>query len=109
MGRGVDTVLFDPEKRDISLRQSWGVWRDEIVFGVVGRLAREKNLVTVLSLYTRLQREFPDRGMKMVVVGGRPHDERLAQRISGRRVLWRPQRGGPVTALRGNGRASVCQ
>ena len=72
MGRGVDAVLFDPGKRDVSLRQSWGVWRDEIVFGVVGRLAREKNLITVLSLYTRLQREFPDCGMKMVVVGDGP-------------------------------------
>lgn len=69
MGRGVDAVLFDPGKRDVSLRQSWGVWRDEVVFGVVERLAREKNLITVLSLYTRLQREFPDCGMKMVVVG----------------------------------------
>lgn len=72
MGRGVDTSLFDPGKRDVSLRQSWGVWRNEVVFGVVGRLAREKNLVTVLNLYSRLQREFPDRGMKMVVVGDGP-------------------------------------
>lgn len=72
MGRGVDAVLFDPARRDASLRQSWGVWRDEVVFGVVGRLAREKNLVTALGLYTRLQREFPDCGMKMVVVGDGP-------------------------------------
>ena len=43
MGRGVeDAVLFDPARRDASLRQSWGVWRDEVVFGVVGRLARER-------------------------------------------------------------------
>lgn len=72
MGRGVDAVLFNPARRDASLRQSWGVWRDEVVFGVVGRLAREKNLVTALGLYTRLQREFPDCGMKMVVVGDGP-------------------------------------
>lgn len=72
MGRGVDAALFGPGRRDTSLRQSWGVWRDEVVFGVVGRLAREKNLVTALSLYTRLQREFPDCGMKMVVVGDGP-------------------------------------
>ena len=72
MGRGVDAVLFDPARRDASLRQSWGVWRDEVVFGVVGRLAREKNLVAALGLYTRLQREFPDCGMKMVVVGDGP-------------------------------------
>ena len=64
MGRGVDAVLFDPARRDASLRQSWGVWRDEVVFGVVGRLAREKNLVTALGLYTRLQREFPVCGMR---------------------------------------------
>lgn len=72
MGRGVDAALFDPARRDAGLRQSWGAWRDEVVFGVVGRLAREKNLVTALGLYTRLQREFPDCGMKMVVVGDGP-------------------------------------
>ena len=77
MGRGVDAVLFDPGKRDVFLRQSWGVWRDEIVFGVVGRLAREKNLETALGLYTRLQREFPDCGMKMVVVGDGPMKNHL--------------------------------
>ena len=72
MGRGVDAALFDPARRDAGLRQSWGAWRDEVVFGVVGRLAREKNLVTALGLYTRLQREFPACGMKMVVVGDGP-------------------------------------
>lgn len=72
MGRGVDAVLFDPGKREAALRQSWGVWRDEVVFGVVGRLAKEKNLETVMSLYRRLQREFPERSMKMVVVGDGP-------------------------------------
>lgn len=72
MGRGVDAELFRPEKRDESLRQSWGVWRNELVFGVVGRLAREKNLELTLKLYTRLQQEFPDCGFKMVVVGDGP-------------------------------------
>ena len=69
---GMTVVPTDPARRDASLRQSWGVWRDEVVFGVVGRLAREKNLVAALGLYTRLQREFPDCGMKMVVVGDGP-------------------------------------
>lgn len=81
MGRGVDSALFHPDRRDVSLRQSWGVWRDEMVFGVVGRLAAEKNLEKTLEWYTRLQREMPDCGMKMVVVGDGPLMDRLRSRF----------------------------
>lgn len=49
IGRGVDTKLFDPARRDERLRASWGVPTDGVVLLYVGRLAAEKNLPTLAS------------------------------------------------------------
>ena len=44
VGRGVDTALFSPSRRDESLRAHWGVGPEDVVACCVGRLAAEKNL-----------------------------------------------------------------
>jgi isopentenyl diphosphate isomerase/L-lactate dehydrogenase-like FMN-dependent dehydrogenase len=44
IGRGVDSRRFDPARRSIALRESWGVAADDLVVLYVGRLAAEKNV-----------------------------------------------------------------
>jgi glycosyltransferase involved in cell wall biosynthesis len=70
MSRGVDTVLFSPQKRDYELRKSWGVTGDQPVMIYVGRLAGEKNIPLVMKAYEEVLRISPD--MKFVLVGDGP-------------------------------------
>jgi len=49
IGRGVDTKLFDPARRDPSLRASWGAGPEDPVLLYVGRIAAEKNLPTLAA------------------------------------------------------------
>jgi glycosyltransferase involved in cell wall biosynthesis len=49
IGRGVDTKLFDPVRRDERLRAAWGAAPDGVVLLHVGRLAAEKNLPTLAA------------------------------------------------------------
>lgn len=42
VGRGVDTRLFNPQRRSLELRTSWGVKPHDPVFLYVGRLARKR-------------------------------------------------------------------
>jgi glycosyltransferase involved in cell wall biosynthesis len=51
VGRGVDTRLFDPAKRNPALRRTWGASDDDLVLAYVGRLAAEKNLDAVLAAH----------------------------------------------------------
>lgn len=44
LARGVDTRLFDPQRRSDELRRAWGAKPDTQVVAHVGRLAPEKNL-----------------------------------------------------------------
>lgn len=76
VARGVDTVLFNPQRRSVALRQSWGVRDGEPVVLSVGRLAPEKNLPLVLRAY-RLMRELQP-GLRLVLVGDGPERTRLA-------------------------------
>ncbi len=70
MGRGVDTQLFNPARRDESLRASWGAGPDTPVAMCVGRLAAEKNLPLVVQAWTRLRPIRPD--LRLVLVGDGP-------------------------------------
>jgi phosphatidylinositol alpha 1,6-mannosyltransferase len=66
-GRGVDTGLFAPHRRDASLRRELGA---EVLVGYVGRLAAEKELGLLAHL-----RDVP--GTRLVLVGGGPEEQRL--------------------------------
>ena len=70
IGRGVDTRLFHPGRRDPALRARWGVGDDTPVALYVGRLAAEKNLALVFDAYDAMRSVAPD--TRLVLVGDGP-------------------------------------
>ena len=79
MGRGVDTALFHPAKRDDALRASWGAGPDTPVAICVGRLAAEKNLPLVAETWAALRATQPD--LKLALVGDGPLRKALAKKF----------------------------
>lgn len=78
LGRGVDTTLFNPFRRDPDLRRSWGITDDKQPIAIyVGRIAGEKNIPLVVDTYVSLKKEHPE--LKLVVVGDGPEKKRLQQ------------------------------
>ena len=70
IGRGVDTQLFNPRRRDLSLRTQWGVSENETVVLYVGRLAAEKNLALVFRAFDAMREAHPH--SRLVLVGDGP-------------------------------------
>jgi glycosyltransferase involved in cell wall biosynthesis len=70
VSRGVDTRLFDPQRRSEALRRHWGVTADAPVLICVGRLASEKNLAAVLDAYRAVRDAIPE--ARLVLVGDGP-------------------------------------
>ncbi|MBK1827564.1 glycosyltransferase [Haloferula rosea] len=80
MGRGVDTRLFQPSKRDPALRAEWGARGGSPVALIVGRVAAEKNLVLAMECFRRMRERVPD--LQCVCVGGGPLLETLKEKNS---------------------------
>ncbi len=78
VARGVDTQLFNPQRRSEALRRQWGAGPDTLVMLVVGRLAAEKNLDVALQAHAAMQAHHAD--VKLVFVGDGPLRESLQQR-----------------------------
>jgi glycosyltransferase involved in cell wall biosynthesis len=78
VSRGVDTQLFNMQKRDFKLRASWGADEKTKVLISVGRMAPEKNLEKVLQSYEALR----SRGapVKLVMVGDGPLRDQFQQK-----------------------------
>jgi glycosyltransferase involved in cell wall biosynthesis len=70
IGRGVDTQLFHPGRRDKQLRQSWGLSGDDLACLYVGRLAPEKNLHLVTRAFSAIAARHPR--ARMIWVGDGP-------------------------------------
>lgn len=70
LGRGVDTQLFQPSRRDEALRASWGADPESPVFLIVGRVAAEKNIPMVMRSFELLRAAQPK--ARFVVVGDGP-------------------------------------
>jgi glycosyltransferase involved in cell wall biosynthesis len=68
--RGVDTALFDPDKRCEELRCAWGATPRTTVAIYVGRLAPEKNLGMLVSAFQAMKQVNAD--LKLVLVGDGP-------------------------------------
>ncbi len=77
VGRGVDTVLFDPARRSNELRTRWGADGAGPVCLYVGRLAPEKNLALVEKCFAALQVWHP--AARLVWVGDGPSARKLEQ------------------------------
>ena len=75
MARGIDTRLFDPQRRDQNLRDRWGADPSTPVALYVGRLAKEKNLDLVIQSWRRMRHELPS--MPLVLVGDGPERARI--------------------------------
>lgn len=81
LGRGIDTALFNPRHRCEKLRREWGAGEGGSVFLYVGRLAREKNIDTVLRTFLRLRHG--NERARLVLVGHGPDYQRLYERHEG--------------------------
>ena len=77
VGRGVDTELFSPMRRDNTLRARWGVASDGLVVMNVGRLAPEKNLALVETAFRHIGAQ--ESKARMVWVGDGPARASLAR------------------------------
>lgn len=75
LGRGADTVLFSPGKRDPKLRAMWGADEQDPVAIYVGRAAAEKDIPLVLRAWEAARQKTPN--LKMVVVGDGPVRKKL--------------------------------
>lgn len=75
VGRGVDTRLFHPKRRDPDLRTRWGLAENDLACLYVGRLAPEKNLQAVEQAFTAIAAR--NQHARMVWVGDGPALPRL--------------------------------
>lgn len=73
-GRGVDTELFRPDRRNTDLRRRLGAGDGDTLVGFVGRLASEKQVEDL-----RVLQSLP--GVKLVIVGDGPDASRLASTL----------------------------
>lgn len=73
--RGVDAELFDPGRRDPTLRTQWGADATAPVVLYVGRIAPEKNVDLALRAYRAIAAKIP--AARFVLVGDGPARERL--------------------------------
>ena len=76
LSRGVDSQLFHPARRFNGLREQWGLTEQDIAVIHVGRLATEKNLGLLKRCFDKLRSTYPQRNLKLIVVGDGP--QRLA-------------------------------
>lgn len=81
LARGVDGQLFHPGKRSAQLRQQWGLADDDIAVLHVGRLALEKNLGLLCRSFRALQSRYPQRTLKLILVGDGPQRTSLQQQL----------------------------
>ncbi len=75
LGRGVDTQLFSPDRRDPELRKKWGLNDDDPAAIYAGRIAGEKNLSLTVKSFLAMREECPE--LKCVLVGDGPEREKL--------------------------------
>lgn len=70
IGRGVDTKLFHPGRRDPALRARWEVDESGTAVLYVGRLAAEKNLALAFRAFDAMREVHP--GIRLMLVGDGP-------------------------------------
>lgn len=68
--RGVDTGLFSPTRRNLTLRRHWGLDAAQLAVLYVGRLAAEKNLDETIRSFRAVRALRPD--ARLILVGDGP-------------------------------------
>ncbi|MFO2462373.1 glycosyltransferase family 1 protein [Pseudomonas sp. 15FMM2] len=81
LARGVDSQLFHPARHDKALRESWGLGNDDIAVLYVGRLAPEKNLGLLKRCFNSLHATYPQRRLKLIIVGNGPQRGMLEKEL----------------------------
>lgn len=77
--RGVDTTIFNPQRRDMAWRRSLGIQDNEVVINFVGRLVLEKGLGVFADVIDSLNaRGLP---FKALIVGEGPERQRFQERL----------------------------
>jgi glycosyltransferase involved in cell wall biosynthesis len=77
LSRGVNTEVFNPSRRDESLRQSWGAAPDDLVVVHVSRLAAEKNYPQLIAAFERIRATQPR--ARFIIVSDGPLRKKLAR------------------------------
>jgi glycosyltransferase involved in cell wall biosynthesis len=90
---GIDTDKYRPSPSSrAARRQAWGIPRDALVFGSVGRLHGEKGFALAIDLFGRLTANHPGRDLRLVLVGDGPDRKALEKRAEaaclGGRVIF---------------------
>lgn len=75
LARGIDTRLFNPQRRSDELRTALGIEREQLLVVLVSRLAHEKNLDLAINAFRAIQAEVPD--ARFMIVGDGPERQRL--------------------------------
>jgi len=70
LSRGVDAELFNPARRDLGLRASWGVEPDGLAVMHVGRMAAEKNYPLLFRAFDAIKAVQPK--ARLILVGDGP-------------------------------------
>jgi glycosyltransferase involved in cell wall biosynthesis/predicted metal-dependent phosphoesterase TrpH len=94
-GRGVDTDLFTPERRDPDLRERL-LDGGELLVLSVGRLSHEKRIGVLLDAFARLSRARPE--ARLVVVGEGPARRELERTAPAGAVFVGEARGRDLAA-----------
>ncbi|SEQ47528.1 Glycosyltransferase involved in cell wall bisynthesis [Pseudomonas sp. NFACC02] len=81
LSRGVDCQLFHPSRRSAFLRESWGLEAGDTAVLHVGRLAPEKNLGVLKATFDSLVSAYPERKLRLVIVGDGPVRATLQQQL----------------------------
>lgn len=77
LGRGVDTGLFSPARRNEAIRRSYGVAGENPVAVVVGRVSTEKNIGLAIRAFERMRESCPE--LVCMVIGDGPARVKLAR------------------------------
>ena len=97
LSRGVDSQLFHPSKRQSALREQWGLSDTDIAVIHVGRLAPEKNLGLLKRCFETLCETYPQRHLKLIVVGDGPQRSALEKELP-EAIFCGAQRGEALAA-----------
>ncbi len=96
---GVDTEIFRPGPIDPELRREWGIPAEAKLLLYVGRLAPEKNIVTLLKAFEILHQKDPS--YWLIVVGDGPLRRHLPEfRERTQALVWKSYIDHPVELVR---------